>query len=188
MFFFFRDGDKLVERMRELLPMSADLKQNVTGCLKEVIHATIYGGVLVAGLTGLIGGIIFHILGLPSPIFWGTLMAFLSLIPVVGPYLIYIPAAIILILSGHWIKGVILLALGALVINVTEGMLRPVLISSRTRIPTLALFFSILGGIRAFGLLGIILGPVLAAIALTLIEVYKPRAGQSSCGPEAEAS
>ena len=176
MFFFLRDGDKLVDRMKELMPMSEDLKEHMSTRLREVIRATIYGGVLVAALEGIVGGFIFWFLGLPSPIFWGTLMGFLCLIPIVGPYLIYVPAAIILILSGAWIKGIVLLALGILVMNVSENLLRPVLISGKTRIPTLVLFFSILGGIRAFGLLGIILGPVLASIVLTLIEIYKPRA------------
>jgi predicted PurR-regulated permease PerM len=175
MFFFFRDGDKLVARLKELLPMSEGLKHSLTLRLKEVTEASIYGGVLVAGLQGLIGGVIFWTLCLPSPIFWGTIMAILSLIPIVGPYLIYVPAAFILILSGAWVKGLILLGLGVLVMNVSENLLRPVIISSRTQIPTLVLFFSILGGIKVFGLLGIILGPVLASIVLALIEVYKPR-------------
>ena len=101
-------------------------------------------------------------------------MAILSLIPIVGPYLIYIPAAVILILSGSWIRGVIVLVLGIVFVSQSDNVLRPVIISSRTKIHTLLLFFSILGGLKVFGLLGIILGPVVASIILTLVEVYKP--------------
>lgn len=174
MFFFFRDGESLAVRLKELLPMSEDLKNNLTSRLKEVIEASIYGGVLVAAIQGILGGFIFWILGLPSPIFWGTVMAVLSLIPIDGPYLIYIPAAVILILAGSWVKGIILFGLGVAIVSQSDNLLRPIIISSRTRIHTLILFFSILGGLKVFGLLGIILGPVVASIVFTLLEVYKP--------------
>jgi len=179
MFFFFRDGNRLIIRLKELLPMSDELKGSLTTRLREVIEASIYGGVLVAAVQGILGGIIFWVIGLPSPIFWGTAMAILSLIPIVGPYLIYIPAAVILILSGSWIRGIIVLILGIVVVSQSDNVLRPVIISSRTKIHTLLLFFSILGGLKVFGLLGIILGPVVASIILTLVEVYKPRADEA---------
>jgi predicted PurR-regulated permease PerM len=174
MFFFFRDGDRLVVRLKDLLPMSEDLKTNLTRRLKEVIEASIYGQVLVAAIQGVLGGLIFWVTGLPSPIFWGTVMAMLSLIPIVGPYLVYLPAGVILIISGSWIRGIIVLVLGIVVVSQSDNIIRPMIVSSRTKIPTLALFFSILGGIKLFGLLGIILGPVVVSIIFTLIEVYRP--------------
>ena len=180
MFFFFRDGDRLAVRLRDLLPMREELKENLTARLKEVIEASIYGQVLVAGLQGLLGGVIFWAVGLPSPIFWGSVMAMLSLIPIVGPYLVYLPAGVILIISGSWIRGVIVLILGIVVVSQSDNVLRPMIVSSRTKIPTLLLFFSILGGIKLFGLLGIILGPVVASIILTLIEVYRPGKSEAS--------
>jgi predicted PurR-regulated permease PerM len=175
MFFFFRDGDRLMIRFKDLLPMSEELKENLTARLKEVIEASIYGQVLVAAIQGLLGGVIFWIAGLPSPIFWGTVMAVLSLIPIVGPYLVYIPAGVILIASGHLVKGLIVIILGVVVVSQSDNVLRPAIVSSRTKIPTLLLFFSILGGIKLFGLLGVILGPVIASIILTLIEIYRPK-------------
>jgi predicted PurR-regulated permease PerM len=175
MFFFFRDGDRLAIRLKDLLPMREELKENLTKRLKEVIEASIYGQVLVAAIQGVLGGLIFWVVGLPSPIFWGTVMAMLSLIPIVGPYLVYLPAGVILIVSGSWIRGVIVLILGIVVVSQSDNLLRPMIVSSRTKIPTLILFFSILGGIKLFGLLGIILGPVVASIILALIEVYRPR-------------
>ena len=180
MFFFFRDGDRLVVRLKDLLPMSEDLKANLTYRLKEVIEASIYGQVLVAAIQGVLGGLIFWLTGLPSPIFWGTVMAMLSLIPIVGPYLVYLPAGVILIVSGSWIRGIIVLILGIVVVSQSDNILRPMIVSSRTKIPTLALFFSILGGIKLFGLLGIILGPVVVSIIFTLIEVYRPGRKQAA--------
>jgi predicted PurR-regulated permease PerM len=174
MFYFFRDGDRLVARVRELLPMSEDLKSNLTGRMKEVVHATIYGGVLVAGIQGILGGLIFWVLGIPSPILWGATMALLALLPLFGPYLIYVPAGIILIVSGSLVKGIILLALSTLLVSQADNILKPIIIGRRTKIHQLLLFFSMLGGLKAFGLLGIILGPVLASIILALLEVYKP--------------
>jgi predicted PurR-regulated permease PerM len=180
MFFFFRDGDRLAVRLKDLLPMREELKQSLTTRLREVIEASIYGQVLVAAIQGVLGGLIFWMVGLPSPIFWGTVMAMLSLIPIVGPYLVYIPAGVILILSGSWVRGVIVLILGIIVVSQSDNLLRPMIVSSRTKIPTLVLFFSILGGIKLFGLLGIILGPVVASIILTLVEVYRPRGVRST--------
>ncbi|MFH1220019.1 MAG: AI-2E family transporter [Candidatus Eisenbacteria bacterium] len=176
MFYFFRDGDRLVKRVRELLPMSEDLKSNLTGRIKEVVHATVYGGVLVAGIQGIAGGLIFWIMGIPSPILWGGAMAILALVPLLGPYLIYIPAAAVLIVSGSWVRGIILLALGIVLVSQADNILKPIIIGRRTKIHQLLLFFSMLGGLKAFGLLGIILGPVLASIILALLEVYKPHA------------
>jgi predicted PurR-regulated permease PerM len=174
MFFFFRDGDRLVVRLKELLPMSDELKESLSTRLKEVIEASIYGGVLVAAVQGILGGIIFWATGLPSPIFWGTVMAILSLIPIVGPYLIYLPAAAILFIGGSWVRGTIVLGLGILVVSQSDNLLRPIIISSRTKIHTLVLFFSIVGGLKAFGLLGILLGPVIASVVFTFVEIYKP--------------
>jgi predicted PurR-regulated permease PerM len=174
MFYFFRDGDRLVTRVRELLPMSADLKANLTGRINEVVHATVYGGVVVAVIQGIMGGLIFLALGLPSPILWGATMALLALVPLFGPYLIYIPAAIILIASGSLVKGIILAGLGVLLVSQADNILKPIIIGRRTKIHQLILFFSMLGGLRAFGLLGVIVGPVLASVILALLEVYKP--------------
>jgi predicted PurR-regulated permease PerM len=174
MFFFFRDGERFAARLKELLPMSEEFKHTLTARLREVTEASIYGGVLVAAVQGILGGIIFWATGLPSPIFWGTVMAFLSLIPIVGPYLIYLPAAVILMVSGSWIRGIIVLVLGIVVVSQSDNLLRPMIVSSRTKIHTLALFFSILGGLKVFGLLGIILGPVIASVVFAFIEIYKP--------------
>ena len=154
--------------------MSESFKENLTVMLTEVIRASIYGGVLVAGIQGALGGILFWALGLPSPIFWGAMMALLSLLPLVGPWFIYLPTATILIVSGSYVRGIVLLAVGIIIVSQSDNLIRPLIIGNRTKIPTMLLLFSIIGGIKVFGLLGLVLGPVIASIVLAFLEVYKP--------------
>jgi predicted PurR-regulated permease PerM len=137
-----------------------------------MIYATIYGGILIAIIQGILGGVSFWALGLPSPIFWGTAMALLSFIPIGGTALIWAPAAIFLLIGGALLKGLILLGLGVFVISMVDNFLRPFFISAKTNIHPLLLFFAVLGGIQAFGLIGLVAGPLVATLFLTLIEIY----------------
>ena len=173
MFFFIRDGDKIANYLWNLLPMSDDLRQKLVAHQKEVLEASIYGGLIIAAVQGGLGALIFWILGLQSPLFWGVVMAFLSIIPLVGPWVVYLPAAAILAFTGSWVKAVILLALGAVVVSQADNFLRPVIVGKRAKIPTLILLFSILGGLRVFGILGLLLGPIIASLVLTLVNFYR---------------
>ena len=137
-----------------------------------MVRATIYGGLLIALVQGLIGGIAFWILGIHSPVLWGTAMAFFSFIPVGGTALIWAPASIILFIKGEVVRGVILIIIGVFGIAMVDNLLRPYFISSRTKIHPLLLFFAVLGGIQAFGLVGLVVGPLVATLCLTLIEIY----------------
>ena len=137
-----------------------------------MINATIYGGVVVALVQGGLGAVGFLIVGLPAPVFWGTVMAFLSFVPIVGTSLVWLPAAVILFAQGVYLKSLILLAWGALVVSLSDNLLRPILIGGRTQVHTLLLFFGILGGLRFFGFLGLIAGPLVITICLAMIEIY----------------
>lgn len=182
MFFFFRDGDMLVRKISALIPLTSDLVQNTMQELKNVVEATIFGGVVVALLQGAAGGILFFFVGIPSPMFWGAMMAFLSFLPLVGAFLIFVPAALILIFGGHLAEGIIVLVVGILIISQIDNFVRPWLIAGKTSMHTLLLFFSILGGIALFGLLGIVLGPVIAAVMLTLMRIFETRLSENSLG------
>lgn len=173
MFFFIRDGDRIADYTWDVLPMSDDLKERLATHQREVVEASIYGSLMIAVVQGGLGAFVFYILGLPSPLFWGVVMAFLSVIPIVGPWVVYIPAAAIVALSGSWVKGIILLVVGTVVVSQADNFLRPVIVGKRAKIPTLILLFSILGGIKLFGLLGILLGPIIASLVLTLIQFYR---------------
>jgi predicted PurR-regulated permease PerM len=174
MFYFFRDWCSLGDRVRELLPMSEDLKTKLATRVREVMRATIYGGIMVGAVQGVLEGLIFWMLGVQSPIFWGATTMFLALLPPFGHAFIYVPAGVILIASGSLVKGIVMLALGIGLVSNVDNVLKPVLIGRRTKIHQLIVFFSMLGGLKAFGVLGLVLGPVLASVLLALLEVYKP--------------
>ena len=172
LYYFFKDGRHLFERLKEFVPLPSEERDLLIQRFKDMIYATIYGGILIAIIQGFLGGLSFWVLGLPSPIFWGTAMALLSFIPIGGTAFIWGPAGILLLIGGAILKGVILLGLGVFVISMVDNLLRPFFISSRTNIHPLLLFFAVLGGIQAFGLIGVVAGPLVATLFLALIEIY----------------
>jgi predicted PurR-regulated permease PerM len=172
LYYLFKDGSHLFGRLKEIIPLPSRERDLLIRRFEDMIYATIYGGILVAMIQGVLGGLSFWVLGLPSPIFWGAAMGLLSFIPIGGTALIWAPAAIILLIGGAVLKGLILLGLGVLVISMVDNLLKPFFISTRTNIHPLLLFFAVLGGIQAFGLIGLIAGPLIATLFLTLIEIY----------------
>ena len=170
-YYFLKDGDKLVAWLRKATPLPREKFDAILTQLTEVTISTITSGLFVAFLQGLIGGILFAAVGLPSPIFWGAVMAFLSLLPVIGAFLVYIPAAFVLILSGSTGKGIIVLAVGVGIISQLDNFLRPQLMAGRTSLHPLLLFLSMMGGVVAFGFTGIILGPVIVAMFMAMVGV-----------------
>jgi len=175
MFFLFRDGSKFARHCSNLIPLPPEQVRKTLRYLRSVVEATILGGVVVALLQGVAGGILFASVGIPSPVFWGAMMAFLSFLPLIGAFIVFIPAAVFLILSGSIVKGVIVLAVGVFIISQIDNFVRPMLIAGKTSMHTLLLFISILGGIALFGLLGIVLGPVIAAFMQTLMQILDAR-------------
>ncbi len=172
LYYLFKDGSRLFGRLKEIVPLPSRERDLIIQRFKDMIYATIYGGILIAMIQGLLGGLSFWALGLPSPIFWGTAMALLSFIPIGGTALIWVPAAIILLIGGAILKGLLLLGVGVFIISMVDNFLRPVFISVKTHIHPLLLFFAVLGGIQAFGLIGLVAGPLIATLFLTLIEIY----------------
>ena len=172
LYYFFKDGSHLFARLKEIVPLPSKERDLLIQRFRDMIYATIYGGLLIAMIQGLLGGLSFWVLGLPSPIFWGTAMALLSFIPIGGTALIWVPAAIILLIEGAVLKGLLLLGMGVFVISMVDNLLRPFFISTRTNIHPLLLFFAVLGGVQAFGLIGFVAGPLVATLFLTLIEIY----------------
>ncbi len=172
LYYLFKDGARLFERLREILPIAPRERDLLILRFKQMVYATIYGGILVAIVQGILGGIIFWVLEISSPVLWGTAMAFLSLIPIGGTALIWGPAALLFFVQGALLKGILLLFLGIFGISMADNFLRPLFISSRTKIHPLLLFFAVLGGIQVFGLIGLVVGPLIATLCLTLIEIY----------------
>lgn len=171
-FFFLRDGDKLTEYLKKLLPFSDEQKERLEIRVRGMVIAAIYGGVAVGVAQGILGGVAFLIFGLPSPVFWGSTMGVFSLVPLFGTSIIWVPAGLILILSGSYAKGIGLLLYGFLIISTIDNILKPLIIGGRTKLHTLLIFFSVLGGIKFFGPLGFILGPLVTVLCLSLLEIY----------------
>jgi predicted PurR-regulated permease PerM len=174
-YYFFKDGGQIIAFVKRLMPIKPEQVESTFNKLGELIQATMYGGVIVALIQGTLGGILFAIVGISSPIFWGAVMAFLSLIPFVGAFLVFIPAGIMLLLQGEYFKGLFVIAFGMIVISQIDNVIRPYLISGRTEMHPLLLFFSLMGGIALFGLLGIVVGPLIAAIFVALLKIVDLR-------------
>ncbi|HEX4899985.1 MAG TPA: AI-2E family transporter, partial [Pyrinomonadaceae bacterium] len=173
MYYLFRDGDRIVLALPGVLPLSNNQSEAILARIRQVVSASVYGVVTIAMIQGLLGGLAFWILGVPSPVLWGTLLAFVCMIPIAGSFMVWLPAAIYLVVTGHWTKAILLTIWGALVISTIDNFLRPKLISNQTKLHELLVLFSVLGGISVFGLLGIVLGPVVLAITLGLLETFK---------------
>lgn len=173
MYYFFRDGDRIYCAMLDMIPLEAAQTRMIFDRAREVIHASVYGVIVIAGIQGTLGGLAFAVLGLPSPLVWGVIMFFLSMIPLVGSSVVWIPTAIYLAVSGHWGKALALALWGALAIGMIDNFLRPKLVGQRAGLHELLIFFSVLGGLQIWGPLGLILGPVVIAITLALLDAFR---------------
>jgi predicted PurR-regulated permease PerM len=169
LFFFLRDGDSMLARARQLIPLDDARKDRLFHRLSGVTRAIVIGTSLTALMQGVLLGIGFVIAGLPSPVVFGVLAALLSMLPVGGAAFVWIPAVLVLFFEGHWGYAIFLLAWG-LMIGGLDNVLRPLLISGRAKISALAVFVGVLGGIPAFGAIGVIAGPVILSLALALME------------------
>ncbi len=173
MYYLFRDGDKIFAALRDALPLENEQATAIMARTRDVIGASVYGVLAIAIVQGVLGGLAFWILGVPSAIVWGVVMVFLSMIPMLGAFLVWVPAAIYLGLTGHPVKALIMVLWGTLVIGMADNFLRPKLVGERTKLHELLIFFAVLGGLQVFGVLGIVLGPVVLAITLALVDVFK---------------
>jgi predicted PurR-regulated permease PerM len=171
-YYFLKDGEALTRYLKNLLPFSEEQKRKLAERVVETIIAAVYGQLTVGVVQGSLGGIAFGVLGISSPVFWGTIMAIVSFVPLFGTFLVWGPAGIILILSGSYAKGIGLLLFGALVISSVDSVLKPLIIGGKAKLHTLLVFFSVLGGIKFLGFLGFILGPLIAALCLSLFEIF----------------
>jgi predicted PurR-regulated permease PerM len=172
-FYFFKDGNTLAIFIKKLLPFSEKQKDQLAQRVRELVIAAIYGGLAVGVTQGILGGIAFFIFGLPSPVFWGTSMAILSLVPLFGCAIIWVPTGIYLLLAGSYAKGIGFLVYCILLITSIDNIIKPMVIGGKTKLHTLLVFFSVLGGIKFLGFLGFILGPLITALCLSLLEIYR---------------
>ncbi len=168
LFFFIRDGGAILQRITQALPLDDSLARHLGGRFAAVARATLKGTFLIGAIQGLIGGIAFAVLGLRGAVLWGVVMALFSLIPAVGPAIVWLPAAIMLMASGSLLKGIILIVIGVVVIGLVDNLLRPMLVGRDAGLPDYIILLATLGGISMFGISGVLIGPIIAALFFTV--------------------
>lgn len=175
LFFFLRDRQSIVQWLTYTMPLRAGDTMRLVARTRDTVRATVWGTAAISAVQGALGGLMFWILGLPAPLAWGFIMAVLSLVPVLGAFIVWIPAAVFLALGGHWLKVVVLTAWGAIIVGGIDNLLRPIWVGARLKLHTLAAFISILGGILLLGASGFVLGPLIVTLTLTLMEIWRER-------------
>jgi predicted PurR-regulated permease PerM len=171
-YFLLRDGRKLVEQLVHAIPLGDERERLLLQKFAEVARATVKGNLLVALVQGMLGGLIFWILGLPAALLWGVVMTVLSLIPAVGAGLVWLPAAIYLYAVGDWIAATVLIAYGVLIIGLADNILRPLLVGRDTKLPDWMVLLSTLGGIAMAGINGFVVGPLIAVLFVAFWQIF----------------
>jgi predicted PurR-regulated permease PerM len=175
LFYFFRDWREVLKGLKSLLPLTTAETNRTFERIEDTIFATLYGSVVVALVQGAMGGLIFGLLGLPAALLWGVIMGLLAVIPTLGTFIVWGPAALFLALNGEYFKAAALVAWGCVAIGLIDNLLYPMLVGKRLRLHPLLVFIAIVGGIASFGMAGVVLGPVALSVTDALIEVWRRR-------------
>ena len=172
LFFFLRDGKQIINTIIKVLPIGDERERHLLAKFADVSRATIKGTLVVGMVQGILGGIVFALLGIESAVFWAVVMTLLSILPAVGAAIVWLPAAIYLIANGMLWQGLFLIAFGALVIGMVDNVLRPILVGRDTKMPDYLILLSTLGGLAMIGISGFVLGPVIAAFFLAIWAMF----------------
>ena len=173
LFFLFRDGPKIHHGLAESVPLTHQQAKKLMARISEIIVASAYGGIAVGFAQGSLTGVAFWVLGLSSPVVWALLASLASLVPLVGTAIVWLPGAVVLLASGHWIKALLLFGWGAAVVAQVDALVRPYVVSGRAKMHNLLIFFALLGGVRAFGFIGIFIGPVVVSVTVVLLGMIR---------------
>jgi predicted PurR-regulated permease PerM len=175
LFFFLQDEAILLAGARSLLPLSTGETDALIARVSATVRATVYGRLLIGIVQGTLGGLIFALVGLPAALFWGVVMMLLSLLPVFGAFLVWVPASLFLVAQEHWIRGIIVAVWGFAIIHPVDNLLYPALVGEKIGLHPLVLFVAFVGGLVVFGPAGLIIGPCLMSLAAGLAEVWRAR-------------
>lgn len=173
MFYGFREGQGFISYLKDLLPLDAELKDSLLYEMRTVTQAVLYGQVLTAVIQGGLGGLGLLVFGVQNWLFWGALMIITALLPVLGTPLIWVPAAVGLLLDGEVTRGVLLLVYGATIVMNIDNFLRPKLVSGRSKVHPVLILIGVLGGLHVFGFIGMLVGPLILATLVALIKFYE---------------
>ncbi len=173
MFFLLRDGPYVLEFIAAANPLPGAYASAILGKFRDISFATFYGTILTAIVQGAVASVILWGLGIPSPVFWGAVVALTSLVPILGTFLVWIPMFAYLLIVGQTVKGILVLILGGVVVASIDNILKPMIIQGRTDMHPLLVFLSVLGGMQVFGFLGVLLGPLIVTIFLAFLNLYR---------------
>src|SRR5579875_1938093 len=184
LFLVFRDGAEAASRFSALLPAEPRRVSRLLSQIRDSVFANLYGILAVGVAQGFLTGVAFAILRVPSALLLGIVAAFCSLIPIAGPALVWVPGSLFLFFTGHWLKAVILLTWGGLVVGTADNIIRPLVIMGRVRYHPLILLFALIGGVKQFGFVGLFVGPAVISTMIALVEVMQPEFGDSAAETE----
>ena len=182
LFYLLRDRERVVEALRDGLPLSELEFDELAGRIGDTVYATVYGTAAVAALQGALGGVMFWWLALPAPIFWGVLMGLLGVVPFLGAFVVWAPAAAYLALSGDFRSAAILGLWGAFVVGLADNFVYPILVGRRLMLHTMVSFIAVVGGLFVFGAMGIVLGPLVVTMLLVLMRIWRRRSALPPAG------
>ena len=182
LFYFLRDRVRVLQNIRSFLPLTERETDTLFCRVNDTIHATLYGMLALSVLQGVLGGLMYWWLGVPSPWFWALVAAVFAFVPVVDAFVLWLPAAVYLGLEGRWGEALVVAALGSLLVRAIENILYPVLVKARLRVPSVSIFVALLGGLLLVGWSGLVLGPVILTVTSALLEICAKRLGEPQLG------
>lgn len=175
LFYFLRDSERILGSARLLIPLEPGEFDALAETVSRTIYASVYGTLAVAALQGLLAGLMFWWLGLPSPVFWGVIMGLLAIVPFLGAFVVWAPVAVALAMNGHVGSAAILTAWGLIVVGLIDNVAYPILVGKQLAVHSMLSFIAIVGGLLLFGTYGIVLGPIVVASALCLLRIRRER-------------
>lgn len=183
LFFLFRDGKEGIEKLKSMLPIRRKHKKRLFIRLNETLYATIFGTLITALIQGTVAGVGYFIFGVTSPVLWGLITAFVALIPILGTSIVWVPMGLYFIISGYLDsdgtiigRGVGILVYGGLVISLIDNFIRPKLIGDKAKVHPVLVLLGVLGGLALMGVTGIVIGPIVLALFVTFVKIYKGEA------------
>jgi predicted PurR-regulated permease PerM len=173
LFYLFKDGKTVVERIKRIMPLSPRDQRRVFQKINETTYAIVYGSLLVAAIQGIVGGVGYFFFGISSPILWGIFTAIFALLPFIGTAFVWVPLSLLLIVQGFFMQGIGLLLYGTFIVSSMDNVLRPFIVGRKARIHPVLVLLGVLGGIAIFGFIGFVVGPLVLALFMTFLEIYE---------------
>lgn len=172
-FFLLRDGHYILEFVKDITPLSDNEKDAFYARARRILQSVVYGIVLTAIIQGILGGLGWYYVGLPAPLLFGALMAFLAVFPIIGTPLVWIPGSVYLFYSGDWKGALILFIWGAVIVSLVDNLIRPLIVSEGSKIHILIIFIGVVGGLTAWGFIGLFLGPLVVSLFMFMLDNYR---------------